>query len=256
MKSHPAILPGLPAELILKCYVDAPGNEIESGKFASPESSAALAANAFGYFMDKPESFPSIPELPDCRWPALRVQPEAIVRFPWAGGHHPCLDTLIETANSLIGVESKRYEPFRHKAATSWSEAYWRPVWGTAMGRYEALRDMLRQGGPFQMLDAGQLIKHAFGLRSTVNHGGGHKGKRPFLFYVYAEPMRWPDGRFISEDEKLRHRDEVAHFAELVAGDEVTFAASSYQSLFGRWSRDDDKNVSAHADLMRTHFDI
>jgi len=33
--------------------VNAPGNEIESGKFASPESSAALVANAFGLFLDE-----------------------------------------------------------------------------------------------------------------------------------------------------------------------------------------------------------
>jgi hypothetical protein len=42
------LLPGLPIDLILQAYASAPRNEIESGKFESPESSAALAANAFG----------------------------------------------------------------------------------------------------------------------------------------------------------------------------------------------------------------
>jgi hypothetical protein len=44
-------LPGLPAELIRAAYLNAPGNEIVSGKFASLESSAALVANAFGFFL-------------------------------------------------------------------------------------------------------------------------------------------------------------------------------------------------------------
>jgi hypothetical protein len=43
-----ALLPGLPGELIRACYAAAPGNEIASAKFASPESSAALAASTFG----------------------------------------------------------------------------------------------------------------------------------------------------------------------------------------------------------------
>jgi hypothetical protein len=47
------LLPGLPVELIRACYAAAPGNEIESGKFASSESSAALVANAFGFFLDR-----------------------------------------------------------------------------------------------------------------------------------------------------------------------------------------------------------
>ena len=43
-----ALLPGLPVDLIRACYATASGNEITSGKFASPESSSALAANTSG----------------------------------------------------------------------------------------------------------------------------------------------------------------------------------------------------------------
>jgi hypothetical protein len=46
-----ALLPGLPIDLIRGCYAAAPGNEIAGGKFASPASSAALAANTFGPFL-------------------------------------------------------------------------------------------------------------------------------------------------------------------------------------------------------------
>ena len=41
------------------------------------------------------------------------------MRFSWSGGLHPWLDVGIQTAERLIGIESKRYEPFRdHKTAT------------------------------------------------------------------------------------------------------------------------------------------
>jgi hypothetical protein len=53
-----------------------------------------------------------------------------MVRFPWNGGRHPCLDVLVTTVSVLLGIESKRYEPFRAKAVTTLSDAYWRPVWG------------------------------------------------------------------------------------------------------------------------------
>ncbi len=49
------LLPYLPVEKVRAAYKAAPGNEMESGKFASQESSAALAANTFGYFLEKPK---------------------------------------------------------------------------------------------------------------------------------------------------------------------------------------------------------
>ena len=124
---------GLPADLIRACYEAAPGNEIESGKFASPESSAALVANAFGAFLGRPQEMPPLLGTEALGWPATSVSLEAIVRFPWSGGRHPCLDVLVETETALIGIESKRYEPFRAKSAPDHSDAYWRPVWGDAM---------------------------------------------------------------------------------------------------------------------------
>jgi hypothetical protein len=50
------LLAGLPVEVIRACYAAAPGNDIESRNFASPESSAALVANAFGFFLIVPQN--------------------------------------------------------------------------------------------------------------------------------------------------------------------------------------------------------
>src|SRR5918999_3208575 len=117
-------LPGLPDDLIRACYAAAPGNEMESGKFDSPESSAALAANAFGLFLPRPADLPPPPGGETWGWPALSVRLEVEVRFPWRGGR-PWVDVLVETSTALIGIESKRYEPFRRKDDVDFSEAYW-----------------------------------------------------------------------------------------------------------------------------------
>ena len=54
-------LPGVPGTQVEAILNAAPGNEIKSGKFDRPESSAALAANTFGYFLDRPEDLPALP---------------------------------------------------------------------------------------------------------------------------------------------------------------------------------------------------
>lgn len=234
MRAHAALLPGLPHELILKCYAGAPGNEIESGKFNSPESSAALVANTFGYFLDKPGELPPVAGI-SCAWPLKAIWLERIVKFPWRGGRHPCLDVLVETEDALIGIESKRYEPFRSKLPMVWPESYSRDVWGNKMCGFISVRDALQQGDTFAHLDAGQLIKHAFGLRSEVNGRGRFAGKRAYLIYLYADPPNWPDGRSIEPAAHVRHRDEISRFGACVAGDEVTFLSLRYSDLLAAW---------------------
>jgi restriction endonuclease-like protein len=248
-------LPGLPVERIIACYASAPGNEIESGKFSSPESSAALAANAFGYFLERPTALPPLPQCEDLTWPATDVELESIQRFPWSGGKHPCLDAVIITGNSLIGIESKRYEPFRSKSKPNLSAAYWRPVWGDAMAGYEAIRDRLRDGSlTYAHLDAAQLVKHAFGLRTAVHRQGPQFGNRPVLLYLFAEPKSWPDGRQISQKAIDTHRNEVADFRSAVKGCEVVFHALSYSDLLAQWRERDDQQLRLHAMAIEQRF--
>ncbi len=249
-------LPGLPAALIRATYLNAPGNEIESGKFASPESSAALVANAFGLFLEKPSALPPLPMTQDCGWPAESLALESIVRFPWSGGRHPCLDVLISTRSALIGVESKRFEPFRQKSHGAMSDAYWRPVWGSRMAGYERCRDGLRDGSQvFGRLDAAQLIKHAFGLRTAVQDNTRWAGRRPILFYLYAEPECWPGGKGpIPLEDRVQHRAEVAKFSNMVTGDEVSFRPCTYPKMLATWAASPNKLISAHAAALMTRF--
>ena len=249
-----ALLPGVAPELIRVSYSNAPGNEIESGKFSSPESSAALVANTFGFFLDRPAELPPLPGTETVAWPARTLTLEATVRFPWHGGRHPCLDVLIVTDDALLGVESKRYEPFRQKSPVSLSSAYWRPVWGGEMAGFERTRDSLRAGATeFKHLDAAQLIKHAFGLR-TAAHALPHEGRRPILFYLYCEPEQWPNGREVSAADREVHRHEVAAFADMVGGDEVLFLSSTYNEVLASWEGAAIAEVGRHAAAVRQRF--
>ena len=242
-------LPGVPGENIERILDAAPGDEIGRGKFDHPESSAALAANAFGFFLHRAGELPPLPSCLGARWPARSLAIEATVRFPWSGGHHPVLDCLVATPSALIGIESKRFEPFRGHAAAVFSDAYWRPVWGDCMKGYEQVRDSLRDDPHhYRRLDAAQLVKHAFALRSDVHRAGAHRGLKPILFYVHAEPEYWPrTGRRVDDDAKAGHRDEIARFARLVAGDEVAFVSCTWQRLLEAWRYDRRERIRTHA---------
>ena len=180
---------------------------------------------------------------------------EATVRFPWSGGRHPVLDCLVTTPSALIGIESKRYEPFRGKKSASFSEAYWRPVWGDDLNGYEGVRDTLRANGrPYEFLDAAQLVKHAFALRTEVHRRGGKL--TPILFYLYAEPDVWPkDGTLVDEDDKAKHREEIARFARDVASDEVAFVSCSVSKNAGEIGpATRTAGIRAHADAVTRVF--
>lgn len=242
-------LPGVPGPEIEKILNAAPGDEIASGKFDNPESSAKLAANAFGFFLNRAQDLPPLPDCGQQEWPASSLRLEAEVCFPWSGGRHPVLDCLVTTPSALIGIESKRFEPFRSKFRAKFSKTYWRPVWGDRMAGYEGVRDKLRE--VYRFLDAAQLVKHAFALRTAVREDG----RAPILFYLYAEPEVWPkDGRPLSDADKSAHSEEVARFAEDVAGDEVTFVSCSYRKLLEDWARHEDSEIRAHAAAVTECF--
>jgi len=219
----------LPTDRIIAAFERSPGNELGSGKLENPESSAALAANSFGFFMDRPRDLPPIPGTEGCGWPAESVSIEECVRFPWRGGRHPWLDAFVETATHIIGIESKRYEPFRTKSPGSFSDAYWRPVWGDEMQPFEWMRDAISKGeAEFHRLDAVQLVKHAFGLRTEAHR----RNKRAWLVCLYAEPTSWPDGKHVNEDRIAEHAEDIRRFADVVAGAEVGFSVAASLAPF------------------------
>lgn len=245
--SDPTFLPGVPADAVLAALGRSPGNELASGKFDSPESSAALAVNAFGWFLDRPRSMLPLPGVPMGLPEALEI--EAELRFPWSGGRHPWLDAVITTPTTLVGIESKRYEPFRPGKASSFSEACDSRDWGRGMARFTAMRLALTEGRQsYRCLDAVQLVKHAYGLRTqSVKRGLG-----AVLVYLHAAPPTWASGKPVSRDAIARHQAEITDFSRAVKGDDVTFIALRWADLLADWAK--APAMAAHAAAIKDRF--
>lgn len=245
--ARPLFLPGVPADHVRSRLSKAGGNELGS-KLRSNASSAALAVNTFGWFVERPASLPPLPGLTSGASPLL-VDVEYCARFPWNRGRHPWLDAVVETEGQLIGVESKRFEPFRDRKQPSLSKTYDKDVWGRNMGPFTAMRDALRDGRErFDFLDATQLVKHAFGLVTD----GTRKHKAPVLVYLHAEPSAL-GGRPIPETAHRQHRAEIARFAAAVAGAEVGFHAISYRDWLATWPAPPDA-VGVHGGAVLELF--
>lgn len=240
-------LPGVPADAVLAALGRSPGSELASGKFDSPESSAALAVNAFGWFLDRPRSLPPLPGVP--MGPPETVEIEAELRFPWTGGRHPWLDAAITTSTTLVGVESKRFEPFRPGKTTQFSGAYDSREWGPGMARFTAMRQALTEGRQtYRCLDAAQLVKHAYGLKTQ----GLKRAKGAVLVYLHAAPATWANGKPVSPDAIARHQAEIADFARAVKGDDVSFVALRWADLLADWVK--VPALAAHAAAILARF--
>jgi hypothetical protein len=81
------------------------------------------------------------------------------------------------------------------------------------------------------LLDAVQLVKHAFGLVTDARR----KGKQPHLHYLYAEPTNRA-GRPIGSELHDEHRREIASFSREIEGSEVSFSACSYMEWLSTWN--------------------
>jgi len=245
----PDFLPDVPADAVLAALSRAPGGELASGKFDSAESSAALAANAFGRFLDAPELLPPLPGVPMGR--PLRVEVEAEMRFPWKGGRHPWLDAAVTTATTLVGVESKRYEPFRPAKAAVFSEAYDSRDWGAGMAAFDAVRGALSGGRlAYRHLDAVQLVKHAYGLRTQ----GEKRGVGAVLVYLHAAPATWANGKPVDPAAIRAHGAEVADFAARVKGTAVTFVPLRWAELLAQWAA--VPALAGHAAAITARFGV
>ena len=245
----PDFLPDLPTDALLAALRRSPGNEVESGKFASPESSSALAVNAFGWFLERPDALPPLPGVPMGRPEVVEI--EAEMRFPWSGGRHPWLDVAITTATTLVGVEAKRYEPFRPGKAVTFSEAYDSRDWGPGMAAYDGLRADLTAGRlRFRHLDAVQLVKHAYGLRNQARK----RGRGAVLVYLHAAPAAWASGKPVDPGAIAAHAGEVADFAARVKGADVVFVALRWSDLLAQWAG--EPRIAAHAAAVSARFGV
>lgn len=225
------LLPGVPEAMVRSRFEKAAGNEIDSGTIFSPESSAALVANTFGWFLERPHLLPCLPGLDEFWFEVQSVDLERCIRFPWSGGRHPRFDAIVETEMHTIGIEAKRCEPFRRHSRPQFSAAFDRDVWGNGMGPYLRLRDQLRNGAvTYRFLDAAQLVKHALAMSVECTRSG----KLPILYYLFHEPYS-AGGRSISLENWIDHRHEIFDFASRTEGAQVAFFSSDCTEWLSDW---------------------
>ena len=119
------------------------------------------------------------------------------------------------------------------------------------MGPFERMRDRLAAGDTgFRKIDAVQLVKHAFGLRTE----GQRRGKLAMLLYLYAEPDAWGNGTPVNRNHKKTHAQEAERFASEVAGAEVTFSICVYRKLLEALRENSHTDLCRHADMIEARF--
>lgn len=153
----------------------------------------------------------------------------------------------MRTPDALIGIESKRYEPYRVKRARTHSSAYQRDKWGDRMRGYCAVwSTIITKTCRYKAVDVAQLIKHAFAIRTQI-HREEDEGRMGVLYYLYADPDVWPAGRRVDPVRKATHLQEIGEFSNEVANDEVQFVACSYRELLADWEKSEYLPLKRHA---------
>jgi hypothetical protein len=113
------------------------------------------------------------------------------------------------------------------------------------------LRDQLKsEPEKFQCLDAAQLVKHAFAIRTE----SAKERREGILCYLYAEPALWPDGRPIDSAINNAHRDEIETFKALTLGAEVRFATWSYRELLATMKSSPHSEVRRHGTELELKY--
>lgn len=237
-----SFLPGVPADAVLAALGRLPSSDLDS-----PESSTALVANTFGWFLTRPRlllPFPGVPMgLPET------VELGVELQLPMRGVRHPRVDAVVTTPTTLVGVASRRYQPFRPAKAVSFTEPFDARDWGPGMARFGATRKAMMDGRQsYQHLDGVTLVKQAYALRTqSVKRARG-----AVLVYLYAEPQNWASGKPVDTTAIARHRTEVTSFARAVKGDDVAFVALTWADLLTQWSK--TPALVAHTAAVRGWF--
>ncbi len=233
------LLPGVRTEDFEADLRHGDGNELQ-GKFRAVHSSSALAVNAFAPFRSR------LPQLvlpgsgPFSRLEFERKCPNGL------RGNSPNLDVLLEGTEEVVGIESKLAEPMtatRAKFSSQYRERLrdrlGSTAWFLEMCRLED--DPNRYG----VLDAAQLVKHAFGLIHTF------PDRNVKLLYLFWEPRNSRDHPFFAE-----HRRQVAEFARSVQDSSPAFDAMSHGDLWRHWSAAASPWLSAHIRNLQARYEI
>lgn len=233
------LLPGVLADDFEADLKRGDGNELD-GKFRAAHSSSALAVNCFGPFRRR------IGDLSLLGMRAFEtIAFERKCHTGIRGGRHPNLDAVAE-GPEVVAIESKLTEYLGPHPA-KFTDAYREQIRdGRRDGAWFA--EMLRlteAPDSYQLVDAAQLIKHAFGLANCFRD-------RPVaLLYLFWEPANAADHPIFTA-----HRREIAEFADRVAAATPGFAAMSYPELWASWEADAPAWLAEHLAHLRGRYAV
>jgi hypothetical protein len=217
------------------------GNELQS-KFRAAHSSSGLAVNCFAPFRNRTADL----TLPG-QGPFDALQFEQKCPTGLRGGRAPNLDVLLTGPTRVVGIESKLTEFLaRHRAA--FSPAYADQIRDDRreQGYFREMLRLVDTPDSYVWLDAAQLIKHAFGLARCF------RDRHVTLLYLYWEPAN-PN----TSPEFSAHRQDIASFAERVAGSTPEFRAMSYPELWRTWDAVGPPDwLAQHLEALRDRYEV
>ena len=214
------------------------GNELQT-KFRAIHSSSGLAVNCFAPFR---RQIAALSLKPGKAFDALQFERKCPTGL--RGGRSPNLDVLLSGPAGIVGIESKLSEYLsRHSA--KFSPAYEQQICDDRRdsGYFREMVRLKAEPDSYVLLDAAQLIKHAFGLAHTF------KGKPTSLLYLYWEPANPEDNPAFAA-----HRAEIAEFAERVAGATPSFSAMRYPEFWSELESAGPAWVQAHLAELRQRY--
>lgn len=214
------------------------GNELRM-KFCAVHSSAALVANCFAPFKDRPEALLLLGQRG-----AVGIEFEK--RLEIIPGRRPSnLDVWVDRGESAVAVESKLLEYFEPKKP-EFAEAYKRMAPPASEPCWWRVCDEL-WGSSLQHLDGAQLVKHYFGLRRLQQ-----TATRPpdlALLYLFWEPENWRE-----IEECRQHRRELKEFADKVAASSIPFQSMTYAELWQEWMESPD--LAKHSSNLKARYEV
>lgn len=227
---------GVTSEMIKVDYDRGSGQEWLY-KIRAIHSSSALVANTFGRWKSVPSQLTFGGVSGFARLTLEEKCPTGL------GGTPPNLDVLLESSDTVFGIESKFLEPLK-PTAPKFTASYSRNRLPLCEDAWWSLLERIRQW-PSSHLDAAQLIKHYLGLRKKFP-----EGKKVWLVYLYWRPVNI-DGIV----EYSRHAEDLDKFRSAVEGAEaIRFMALDYLQLWDSWEK--DRNMAEHAKLLKNRYSV
>ncbi len=234
------LIPGLSLSDFADDLRGGAGQEL-AGKFRAVHSSAALAINCFAPLRASAHRF----DIGECR----DLQVDGFERrFPigLARAQAPHMDVVVTGAGGMVAIKSRCLEYLTPKRATFSPRYRTEIVDERCTGPWFAEMVRLASGsGPgYVMLDAAQLIIHAFGLARAA-------ALPTTLLYLFWEPMDAGLSPLFAQ-----HRAEIDEFAARVKGSPLRFAAMSYPELWAAWDDTGDPFLRAHVAALRARYEV